>query len=365
MCEAQRADCDGSNSNGCEQALTSDDHCGGCGQRCEAAAHARMSCATGTCAIASCDDGFADCDKDPRNGCEVSLNGLGDCGGCGKVCAFPHSAARCETGKCQPADCAASYADCNNDDSDGCETNLLLPDNCGSCANTCKSLPHVSGSTCEATGCVVQCQRGRGNCDDSSANGCETDLNAATSCGRCGSDCTKLAHVSSSKCSEGACGQIECAAGYADCNGDAADGCERALNTASDCGACDKPCAIAHAQGDCSDQTCKAGKCDDGFADCDAESSNGCETSLNDSAHCGSCATACVSGTSCVNGACGCSDNSQCASGATCCEGRCVSTAGMCYPWPCIPGTQRNENALNCGSCGSICLGWCCGSLLE
>lgn len=364
-CDAQHADCDGNTGNGCEQLLTSDAHCGGCDQRCADAPHAVMSCSTGSCAIERCDAGFEDCDKDPRNGCEIDLNGLADCGGCGKVCAFAHSSARCNERKCEREDCDAGYADCNDDAADGCETNLLLPDNCGSCGKSCKSLPNVSGSTCEVSGCVVQCQNGRGNCDNDASNGCETELNAATSCGSCGTDCTKLANVGSSKCAENACSQIECKAGFADCNGIAADGCERALDTASDCGACDKPCARAHAQADCSDQTCKTGKCDDGFADCDADPSNGCETSLNDDAHCGGCNTVCASGMSCVNGACGCSDDTQCATGTSCCEGRCVSIAGTCYPWPCIPGTALPAaNALNCGSCGNLCLGWCCGSLL-
>lgn len=364
-CDAQRADCDGQSGNGCEQALTSDDHCGGCDQRCQDAPHAVMSCDTGSCAIERCDAGFEDCDKDPRNGCEVDLNGLADCGGCGKVCAFAHSGARCTEGKCERTDCVASYADCNGDASDGCETNLLLPDNCGACGKDCRSLPNVSNSTCGADGCMLQCHSGRGDCDNDSSNGCETALDAATSCGSCDSDCTKLANVSSAACSENVCGQVKCADGYADCNGTAADGCERALDTASDCGACDKPCAIAHAQADCSDRTCKLGKCDDGFADCDGQTENGCEASLNDAAHCGACDTLCASGASCVNGACGCADDSQCATGTTCCEGRCVSTAGTCFPWPCIPGTTLPAaNALNCGGCGSICLGWCCGSLL-
>ncbi|HTU60272.1 MAG TPA: hypothetical protein VMF89_17600, partial [Polyangiales bacterium] len=137
-----------------------------------------------------------------------------------------------------------------------------------------------------------------------------------------------------------------------------------ALNTASDCGACDKPCAMAHAEGDCSDQTCRTGTCDEGFADCDSDAQNGCETALNDVAHCGSCDTVCAGGTACVNGACGCNEDAQCASGQACCDGRCVGAEGTCYPWPCIPGTDLTKNTLNCGSCGSLCLGWCCGDLL-
>jgi hypothetical protein len=363
-CDAQRADCDDNNDNGCETSLTSRDHCGSCGARCADAPNASMTCDTGTCAISRCQDGFADCDKDPRNGCEVALNTLDDCGACGSVCAFAHSSARCEAGRCERTDCSAGYADCNSDAADGCETNLLLPDNCRSCGNSCKQLPDVAGSTCGEVGCVLQCVRGRGDCDNDSSNGCETDLNAATSCGACAVDCTNLANVRSARCGEGVCGQLQCQDGFADCNGNAADGCERALNTLNDCGACDKPCAMAHAQADCSDGTCQTGTCDEGFADCDGAPSNGCETALNDATHCGSCTNSCPSGTACLNGACGCQTDAQCANGGTCCDGRCLDTRGSCYVWPCIPSTELTDNALHCGGCGSICLGWCCGDLL-
>jgi hypothetical protein len=361
-CDALHADCD--DRTGCEQALTTLEHCGGCGRRCEAAPHAVMTCATGSCAVERCDKGFFDCDKDPRNGCEVDLNSTDDCGGCGTVCAFAHSAARCEAGRCTRAECEPGYGDCNEDDRDGCETSLLLPDNCGGCGNTCRALPNVSGSTCNATGCVVQCQQGRGNCDGNSANGCEASLSAASSCGSCGTDCTQLAHVITAECRNGGCRGLECEPGYDDCNGLAADGCERALNTLSDCGACDKPCAMAHAEGDCSTHTCRTGACDDGFADCDGDAENGCESALNDVAHCGSCDNVCASETACVNGTCGCSSDAQCGSGQSCCDGRCVGTGGTCYPWPCIPGTDLTRNTLNCGGCGSLCLGWCCGDFL-
>lgn len=364
VCQAGRADCDGNAMNGCEVDLNSDASCGGCDQRCEDAPHATMACKAGGCAIERCDNGFADCDKDPRNGCEVDLNGMDDCGACGNVCSFPHSGARCNAGKCERADCDENYADCNMDSADGCETNLLLPGNCGSCGNSCRSLPNVTGSTCEKGGCAVQCQRGRGNCDNQSNNGCETDLTAATSCGSCGTDCTHLANTKSARCGDSGCTDVKCNAGFADCNGSAADGCERSLSTLSDCGACDKPCAVAHAAADCSSGKCEAGACDEGFGDCDGNASNGCETALNDDKHCGSCGNACGEGISCVNGACGCTDDSQCKAGSTCCDGRCVGTVGTCYPWPCIPGTAVVDNQLNCGGCGAVCLTWCCGPLL-
>jgi hypothetical protein len=222
----------------------------------------------------------------------------------------------------------------------------------------------VVGSTCETTGCVLQCHTGRGDCDSDISNGCEADLGDVASCGRCGNDCTQLPNVNSAACIEGACSGLTCKPGFADCNGDPQDGCERSLSTLSDCGGCDKPCSVAHAQAECVDQQCRTGTCDEGFGDCDANTGNGCETLLNEPTHCGTCTSVCSSGMSCSNGTCSCETDAQCQSGQHCCDGQCVSTGGSCFPFPCIPTTQLPANALNCGACGSVCLGWCCGPLL-
>lgn len=364
-CDATHADCDGDSSNGCETPLDSTSDCGGCGRACEPADHAEMACEAGSCAVASCDSGFDDCDDDPRNGCEIDLNSLDDCGGCGSVCAVAHGQARCEAGVCERASCDEGRADCNGDPLDGCEANLQLPDSCGGCDNVCRALPNVAGSTCEPSGCEIQCLTGRGDCDRSSANGCETDLNTVTSCGDCDNDCTALPNVSMARCSEGACTGLVCSQGFADCNGLAQDGCEQALNTETDCGGCDMPCAVAHAQADCGSGECRTGTCDEGFGDCDGDSRNGCEATLSEPSNCGACGNACAAGTQCLGGSCSCTEDAQCPSGRSCCDGRCVDTTGTCFVFPCIPGTQLpSDNNLNCGSCGALCLGWCCGDLL-
>src|SRR5262245_37279460 len=70
-CPPGFADCDGDPSNGCEGALsTSADNCGACGVKCQVAAHEAPLCSAGAC-IRVCDTGFADCNGDPADGCEV------------------------------------------------------------------------------------------------------------------------------------------------------------------------------------------------------------------------------------------------------------------------------------------------------
>jgi tRNA(Arg) A34 adenosine deaminase TadA len=41
--------------------------------------HASPECVTGACAIATCNSGYGNCDGDPSDGCETSLNALPDC----------------------------------------------------------------------------------------------------------------------------------------------------------------------------------------------------------------------------------------------------------------------------------------------
>jgi hypothetical protein len=78
--------------------------------------------------------------------------------------------------------CAEGFADCNNDPADGCETSLNSIDNCGECGNTCDYL-------CVDGVCAHECPAGLGDCDDDTSNGCETSLNTGLNCGACGENC--------------------------------------------------------------------------------------------------------------------------------------------------------------------------------
>ncbi|MDO9022185.1 MAG: hypothetical protein Q7V43_34980 [Myxococcales bacterium] len=97
-----------------------------------------------------------------------------------------------------------------------------------------------------------------------------------------------------------------CGAGYGDCNSVASDGCEVPLATsAAHCGGCGRPCGSrANAAATCAGGAC-AYACNAGFGDCDGDGANGCETQLSTSAqHCGACARACPAGQACGGGAC-------------------------------------------------------------
>jgi hypothetical protein len=74
-CPQGYANCDGDVANGCEVDLTSDAyHCGACGTSCPGSGTgtAHGVCVAGTCGIA-CRVGTYDCDGNPANGCESTL----------------------------------------------------------------------------------------------------------------------------------------------------------------------------------------------------------------------------------------------------------------------------------------------------
>lgn len=122
-------------------------------------------------------------------------------------------------------------------------------------------------------------------------------------CGACGAPCP-IPENGRASCEDGVCGLDSCNAGYKDCNQDLADGCEVHTDVdPSNCGACGNVCSFANGSGSCASGRCTLLGCGTGYASCDGNDSNGCETNLKtDADHCGSCDTVCTG--SCVNGAC-------------------------------------------------------------
>lgn len=108
-----------------------------------------------------------------------------------------------------------------------------------------------------------------------------------------------------SVCRGGRCG-FACNAGLADCDGDAATGCETDLRTsATSCGSCGYRCAPANGVAACVAGGCALAGCAPGFADCNRNPADGCEVSLRrDASHCGACGAACGAGTVCAEGRC-------------------------------------------------------------
>jgi hypothetical protein len=124
-------------------------------------------------------------------------------------CNLPSAFATCANGACAIESCLAGYKDCDMNTTTGCETNYLSDSmNCGSCNCRCES---GDPTNCEAGQMINPIINGR------------------------------------AKCSNGSCTVGSCAPGWADCNADAADGCETEAGTTTNCGTCGTVCGAGEA----------------------------------------------------------------------------------------------------------------------
>jgi hypothetical protein len=329
-CLAGFGSCDAANVNGCEVALGSSiTHCGACGNRC-AFANATAACVSNSCGIASCNAGFANCDNNLANGCEVRVTtDRNNCGGCGIACA---ANATCSAGVCTTV-CSTPAIICGS----SCVNPETDVNNCGACGTRCPTTPANALSSCSASLCALTCNRGFASCDASIANGCETNLlTSAATCGACGTRCA-FANAAAG-CGNGACELGACTAGFGDCDRAPANGCETALTSVTNCGACGTRCAFANAAATCSaSRVCTLGACAAGFGNCDRVAGNGCELDLRtNSLNCGACGRSCAVGQACSDGAC----VAACPTGTTFCSGGCFNL---------------QTAATNCGACGVRC----------
>jgi hypothetical protein len=305
-------------------------------------------CESGLCPLPSCTDGI-------KNGAETDIDcgGGGDCAKCitGQQCAGPDDCASgaCNSGLCAVV-CLDGKGDCDGDPSNGCETNLkITTEHCGACGVPC-ALPHAS-ARCSGGACVVDaCQPPFEDCDGDPKNGCETNTSSdEKNCAGCGKVCPSV--NGAPYCASSTC-QIMCADGFADCDGDRGNGCE--TNTTKDvlnCGGCGKSCDGKNGTPWCKDGKCGISDCPPGFGDCNGDAADGCEVDLTkDSANCKTCGTSCVVANgmgACVGSVC---KIDSCAKGHADCD-------------PAAPGgytngceTSTDTDLANCGKCGQSCI---------
>lgn len=117
------------------------------------------------------------------------------------------------------------------------------------------SMNHVQFTpVCVSGRCMSTCSSGFGDCNYGAVNdGCETNTNTDVyNCGGCGVVCSSQNSVQS--CMAGVCAIASCNAGYGNCNGNVADGCETTTNAdASNCDGCGIVCGAG--------TTCNNGIC--------------------------------------------------------------------------------------------------------
>lgn len=265
-CHEPLANCNGHLEDGCEVDVTCDpENCGACGNKCAPG----QACVFGTC---GCPSGLTACGPGQCSDaqCADTKTDFFNCGTCGNVCNVrppdldlkEHMDWGCAEGSCGVV-CASDWSECDHDLENGCETNITTVENCGACGKACKAT-----EACIEKRCV---------CDPTKTNCCENDQvvcdgacvalkSNPDNCGECGHKCPG-APVDGGDgnvqvtCVQGKCGYA-CEPGYADCNQDLSDGCESWLRfDANNCGACGNACAPGQpcVEGACATEPCDAG----------------------------------------------------------------------------------------------------------
>lgn len=347
------ADCDSSPSS-CETPTTTLTDCGGCGQPCDGFQDANSTCDTGTCALTDCVGATGDCNTTVSDGCEQALNTPEHCGGCNVPCSFQGSTASCATGVCQSSGCAGGFDECDGNTANGCEA-LDSSTYCGDCATPCDAatLTHVTAASCNAPACDITCATNYGNCDAMTSTGCETDLTNILRCGACNTPCS-FANATA-ECSTGSCSFVACKPGWGNCDNSLGNGCETDLNsTLAHCGACMNDCAAV------SKTSCNGGQCSGvscptpGTTDCNESDGVNCETNLADVTTCGGCANACAFGSGVTphgNLACVSTGASSWGCAVTCTDPNWADCDGS-YANGCETDLRSTSN---CGACFTAC----------
>jgi hypothetical protein len=192
----------------------------------------------------------------------------------------------CEQGMCRAQVCAPGTATCAN------ATTIA---NCDPRGANRVEMPCPGGAACAEGRCQSPrvCEPGASTCEGTAARRVCTPDGTATMIVSC---------AAGERCTGGACVATQvCAPGAASCG---PDGQRRVCNGAGT-GYTSMPCGTApNATVQCVDGQCVAA-CAAGFGDCNGSAADGCEVSLlSSAANCGACGTACSAGQSCASGTC-------------------------------------------------------------
>ena len=285
-CVAPRAMC----SNGCRSISVDTTNCGACGVACPRPPGAGERCVGGVCGF-ECRAGFANCDGNAANGCEVDTNTtVANCGACGTVC---RPGQGCSVGRCYGCETPLSF--CGG----SCMDLRTDVRNCGRCERVCASIGGGSVPACVAGDCTLACDGAHANCDGNAANGCETFIGTRTNCGGCGVACPGT--LTCDNIGTGAAPVFQCGCSrsllFAACGGDT---CFYLPTSGTNCGACGNACGPT--------ERCNGGVCES----CGPSSGGGlrvrcgdvCVDLASSELNCGACGYVCTGGRYCGNGTC-------------------------------------------------------------
>lgn len=282
-CLAGNCTCPGINTEcagACVDILIDANNCGGCGTSCTTP-NAQTSCTTGKCTIASCTEGYGDCDLDATTGCEKALSTSENCGGCGTTCS---GGMACVEGACA---CSSGRTDCEGT----CVDIQSNPAHCGACGTACPE-----GQVCASGSCSTECPAGSSEC----AGACVDIATDVENCGTCGTACSVIGGTA--ECEVGACTVGMCDTGFGDCDSDIATGCETELGgNNAHCGKCGNACKDGES-------------CDGGGCKRTTNRANGEPCERPDDCASSNCVNkvCCVAGKSCCTSDADCLENEAC-----------------------------------------------------
>jgi hypothetical protein len=142
-CQPAPERCDGMD-NDCDDRIDE-----GAESMCETLANASTQCVSGRCEV-SCNEAYQDCDEREDNGCETrTASSRNHCGACGRACVAANAMTACQDSECQIDGCVRGFADCDRDYFNGCE----LSHESGTACATAENL----GSHCGDSKCNFAC----------------------------------------------------------------------------------------------------------------------------------------------------------------------------------------------------------------
>jgi len=160
--------------------------------------------------------GCAPDEKSCNGACVKKDDPLFGCGGAAcTACSLPFTTAVCKSGACAPGACASGHADCDLDPKNGCEADLTKPTSCGACGVVC-----TGTDVCGPSGCTQTCPAPTQLCGGS----CVDTTKSIANCGGCNKPCPTPANADPT-CSNSTCG-MTCHNGFADCDNNPTNGCE-------------------------------------------------------------------------------------------------------------------------------------------
>lgn len=332
----------------CGERCVSNRSTASCGMSCSACDEPAGSVATcdGQLCDFTCLTGYHRCGETCR-----ANNSIASCGSSCSPCTTPsNSTATCDGTSCGFS-CASGFHRCD----DACRSNTS-PDSCGSSCTPCPA-PENGVATCSAGTCGFACNAGYHRCGDR----CLSNSSPASCGSRCDPCFAPTGGVAT--CNGSVCG-FTCNSPFTACGGVCLD----TRTDVNNCGACGRRCLSINTTASCVDGQCTRSACNSGYADCNGDASDGCETNLWTDTSCGGCGLACGGGQSCVRGSC-VATSSVCGSSrfftVTCpavfiacmVNSTCSSDSRDCY---CNPGYRKvGCNGVPCTSnCGGVNF-WC------